>query len=76
MTDVTAIIFVIACSSFNMVIREDEKTVSYDTCMEGCAGYNASHEHSCILDHCHILPKIFSLTPLFEPQVQALVPCL
>lgn len=40
MTDVTAIIFVIACSSFNMVIREDEKTVSYDTCMEGCAGYN------------------------------------
>ena len=27
-TDVTAIIFVIACSSFNMVIREDESTVS------------------------------------------------
>lgn len=27
-SDVTAIIFVIACSSFNMVIREDEKTVS------------------------------------------------
>ena len=26
--DVTAIIFVVACSSFNMVIREDEKTVS------------------------------------------------
>ena len=30
-TDVTAIIFVIACSSFNMVIREDEKTVRHDT---------------------------------------------
>ena len=27
-TDVTAIIYVIACSSYNMVIREDEKTVS------------------------------------------------
>jgi len=27
LADVTAIIFVIACSSFNMVIREDEKTV-------------------------------------------------
>ena len=27
-TDVTAIIFVVACSSFNMVIREDGKTVS------------------------------------------------
>ena len=27
-TDVTAIIFVVACSSFNMVIREDESTVS------------------------------------------------
>jgi hypothetical protein len=26
--DVTAIIFVVACSSFNMVIREDEETVS------------------------------------------------
>ena len=26
--DVTAIIFVIACSSFNMVIREDDTTVS------------------------------------------------
>lgn len=26
--DVTAIIFVVACSSFNMVIREDDRTVS------------------------------------------------
>lgn len=26
--DVTAIIYVVACSSFNMVIREDETTVS------------------------------------------------
>ena len=28
-TDVTAIIFVVACSSFNMVIREDLYTVSF-----------------------------------------------
>ncbi len=34
--DVTAIIFVIACSSFNMVIREDQKTVScFDLTWEG-----------------------------------------
>jgi len=28
LADVTAIIFIVACSSFNMVIREDGETVS------------------------------------------------
>ena len=47
-SDVTAIIYVIACSSYNMVIREDEKTVSVGIWEDNCGRKKIVLTHFCL----------------------------
>ena len=65
--DVTAIIFVIACSSFNMVIREDEETVS--TCITV-----PSLTYMCM--YCMLLLWSPSLTYMYMLMVRCIRYCI